>query len=175
MPIAAKSAPTFRCSPSRIPDRLKLLRLERLAPAVMLALFDGVPAVVHIEEPRTGVQFGVRLDASGGPNQFAARVIARNAATSENVPGNPEVTMSFRPGAPGVLNLRRSGADLRAAPGTNMGPSIDGAEFALQMIRFPYRQVFGDPTQGGGSIDQVFRIERRYSMAQLKTTFAGGA
>ena len=167
--------PDVQVQPESHPDRLKLLRLERLAPAVILALFDGVPAVVQIEEPRTGVQFGVRLDSSGGPNQFAARVIARNAATSENVPGNPEVTMSFRPGAPGVLNLRRSGVDLRAVPGTNMGPSIDGAEFALQMIRFPYRQVFGDPSQGAGSIDQVFRIERRYSMAQLKTKFTGGA
>ena len=39
--------------------RLGLLRVERLAPAVLLVLFDGVPAVVHIEEPRAGVQFGV--------------------------------------------------------------------------------------------------------------------
>ena len=39
--------------------RLRLLRMERLAPAVLLVLFDGVPSVVHIEEPRVGIQFGV--------------------------------------------------------------------------------------------------------------------
>ena len=50
--------------PESHPERLKLLRLERLAPAVLLVLFDGVPAVVHIEEPRQGVQFGVRLEPS---------------------------------------------------------------------------------------------------------------
>ena len=46
------------------PDRLKVLRLERLAPAVLLVLFDGVPAVVHVEEPRQGIQFG----ALAGPD-----------------------------------------------------------------------------------------------------------
>ena len=40
---------------------LHLMRLERLAPSVLLALFDGVPAVVHLEEPRSGLQFGFEL------------------------------------------------------------------------------------------------------------------
>ena len=39
--------------------RIGVLRFERLAPAVLLVLFDGVPSVVHIEEPRAGIQFGV--------------------------------------------------------------------------------------------------------------------
>src|SRR5215470_18527197 len=42
--------------PESHPDRIKVLRLERLAPAVLLVLFDGVPAVVHLEEPRHGLQ-----------------------------------------------------------------------------------------------------------------------
>ena len=71
-PIAARSAADDEIIPESHPDRIKLLRLERLAPAVLLALFDGVPAVVHIEEPRQGVQFGVRLDPAGGANQFSA-------------------------------------------------------------------------------------------------------
>jgi hypothetical protein len=29
------------------PDRIKLLRLERLAPAVLFCLFDGIPQMVH--------------------------------------------------------------------------------------------------------------------------------
>ena len=54
--------------------------------------------------------------------------------------------VTFRPGAPGVLDLRRTAQEfLKPAHGTNMGTDVDGAEFALQMIRFPYRQVFGDP------------------------------
>ena len=46
--------------------------MERLAPAVLLVLFDGVPAVVHIEEPRQGIQFGVRLDPERAAGSSAA-------------------------------------------------------------------------------------------------------
>ncbi|MGH6689522.1 MAG: hypothetical protein ACREMQ_19425 [Longimicrobiales bacterium] len=140
------------------PDRLKLLRLERLAPAVLLALFDGLPAVVHLEEPRQGIQFGVRLQESGGTNSFQAFVPARDVVSGDTL--DPEVPMRvfFRGAAPGVLDLRRTGQEFVNTPGTNMGTSLDGAEFALQMIRFPYRQVFGDPSVTGTQpIRDVFR------------------
>ena len=32
-----------------------------------------------------------------------------------------------------------------------LGPSLDAAEFAMQMLQFPYRAVFGDRTLAGGS------------------------
>ena len=60
------------------PSRMKVLRMERLAPAVLLVLFDGVPAVVHIEEPRQGIQFGVRLDPQAPPAQRRAKVKVRD-------------------------------------------------------------------------------------------------
>jgi hypothetical protein len=66
--------------------------------------------------------------------------------------------------------MRRTAAELMGTPGTNMGEALDGAEFALEMIRFPYRQVFGDPSQGSpGSIIDVFRPS--LSMVQLKARF----
>src|SRR5215470_82765 len=72
--------------PESDPNRIKVLRLERLAPAVLLALFDGVPAVVHLEEPRQGVQFGVLLKQNGNdPNSFTAGVTPRDAQTSQDV------------------------------------------------------------------------------------------
>lgn len=154
--------------PESHPDRVKVLRLERLAPAVLLALFDGVPAVIHLEEPRSGVQFGVRLETAGGPNQFSAFVIARDASTSDDVPGQVHVPVTFRRGSPGVLDMKRTGASLLATGGTNLAGAVDGAEFALEMIRFPYRQVFGDPAQGGpGQIRDVFRVT--LTMDKLKT------
>ena len=155
--------------PESDPNRIKVLRLERLAPAVMLALFDGVPAVVHLEEPRSGVQFGVRLQQAGGTNQFNATVIARDAATSKDVAPQKNVQVFFRRSTPGVLDLKRTAQALMATAGTNMGASVDGAEFALEMIRFPYRQVFGDPSHGGSPLQDVFRPS--VTMAQLKATF----
>jgi hypothetical protein len=154
--------------PESDPNRIKVLRLERLAPAVMLALFDGVPVVVHIEEPRSGIQFGVRLQQAGATNVFNATVPPRDAANSNDIAG-PGIQVTFRTGAPGVLNLKRTALAFIAAPGTHMGTNVDGAEFALEMIRFPYRQVFGDPSKGGAPIGQVFRPS--LSLDQLKVKF----
>jgi hypothetical protein len=155
--------------PESHPDRIKLLRLERLAPAVLLALFDGVPKVVHIEEPRQGVQFGVILEQAGGPNEFSAGVAARDVTTSQTLSPERRMPVSFRPGAPGVLDLHRTAQEFRKPEhGTNMGADVDGAEFALQMIRFPYRQVFGDPS-GQPDIADVFRPS--VGLRVLKTRF----
>ncbi len=76
------------------PNRLKVLRLERLAPAVLLGSIDGVPAVVHIEEPRQGIQFGARLDPDALPAQRRAKIKVRDNATGD--PSRPK-TSSLRP------------------------------------------------------------------------------
>lgn len=133
--------------PESHPDRLKLLRLERLAPAVLLALFDGVPEVVHVEEPRQGIQFGVRLEAQAGGNTFSSTVRARDVRTSTDVEPTLPMPISFRAGSPGVLDLRACAETFLGTAATHMNDDnrLSGAEFALQMIRFPYRQVFGDP------------------------------
>ncbi len=156
--------------PESDPRRLKLLRMERLAPAVLLVLFDGIPAVVHIEEPRQGIQFGVRLTPAGGPNDFSAQVIARDAKTATDVAPEKRVDVPFRPGSPGVLDIKRLDDSLIKTNGTNIGPAVDGAEFALEMLRFPYRQVFGDPSiVGAPPIDAVFAPT--ISIAKLQIAF----
>jgi hypothetical protein len=151
------------------PSRMKLLRMERLAPAVLLVLIDGVPAVVHIEEPRQGIQFGVRLDPEDPPAQRRAKVHVRDNANGDSVPpvddftaGN-SVNVPFRPGAPGVINV---GAlrDRLAAKAPNSGGSLEPNEYALQMLRFPYRQVFGDPKNTEN--------QRYYALDKFKVTMA---
>ena len=119
--------------------RLATLRMERLAPAVLLVLFDGVPSVVHVEEPRVGVQFGVDLNLQTGRSE----VIPRSGATGQQL-GVPAVPVRFRRGGPGVIHISRLCQDVLAAPGALLGTEVDSAEFALQMLQFPYRLVFGD-------------------------------
>lgn len=134
------------------PSRMKVLRMERLAPAVLLVLFDGVPAVVHIEEPRQGIQFGVRMDTTAPPAQRRAKVKVRDNDTGDPVP--PETTFSsansvdvpFRKKAPGVINLTELRRRL-ALKAPNSGGALEPNEYALQMLRFPFRQVFGDPDE----------------------------
>lgn len=130
------------------PDRVRLLRMERLAPAVLLVLFDGVPAVVHVEEPRSGVQFGVRVKQTG--DTASAVVPLRDVTKPNNGPlktatgVDRTIPVPFRSRAPGVINLSALAESLRTASGTNIGTTIDSAEFATEMLRFPIRQVFGD-------------------------------
>jgi hypothetical protein len=152
------------------PARMKVLRLERLAPAVLLVIFDGVPAVVHIEEPRQGIQFGVRLDPAAPPAARTARVKVRDNATgsfidkSNAFTNTNSVPVPFRGGAPGVLNLRSLRNRLRTLSPNAAGPVLAPNEFALQMLRFPYRQVFGDPDNQQGL--------RLYGLDQFKVTLA---
>ncbi|MGY2907875.1 hypothetical protein [Bradyrhizobium sp. URHC0002] len=153
--------------PESNPDRLKLLRLERLAPAVLLALFDGVPEVVHIEEPRQGVQFGVKLAPQGDGNSFSATVRARDIFTAKDVEPKKNMPVSFRGGAPGVIDLKRTLDTFH-----NEASVHSGAEFALQMIRFPYRQVFGDPDSPNSTEKQdVFRPTAAFNLAGLFAKF----
>lgn len=132
------------------PDRMKVLRMERLAPAVLLVLFDGIPAVVHVEEPRQGIQFGVRLNPADPPAQRKAKVKVRDNLTGDPVPPKNAFTAAnsvdvpFRKNAPGVINVTELRKRL-AAKSPNSGGALEPNEYALQMLRFPYRQVFGDP------------------------------
>lgn len=151
-------------------DRIKLLRLERLSPSVLLALFDGIPEVLHIEEPRQGIQFGYSLQ-DNGRGRFSASVPARNINSAEYVDANgiektlpneaEQIPVRFRPGATGVLDLSNTARAFADANGTNMSASatdpVDGAEFALQMIRFPYRQVFAQDTTTTAAQNDAFK------------------
>lgn len=158
------------------PSRLKVLRLERLAPAVLLVLFDGVPAVVHIEEPRQGIQFGARLDPEDPPAQRRAKVHVRDCNTGTPVPPADDFTSAnsvdvpFRPNAPGVINI----AELRnrlAAKAPNSGGTLEPNEYALQMLRFPYRQVFGDPNdEEGKRFYPVDRFKITIGLSQWKAS-----
>jgi hypothetical protein len=169
------------------PDRVRLLRMERLAPAVLLVLFDGVPAVVHIEEPRSGIQFGVRVKEGAGGT--ASAVLPLRDVTHPNdgflqTAGGKDRTVNvpFRKGAPGVINLHELAEKLRTQSGTNINADskIDAAEFAMEMLRFPIRQVFGDTSVGADqdafwpTLQMDVLVDRFEYGAQVLTVGGGG-
>lgn len=144
--------------------RMKVLRMERLAPAVLLVLFDGVPAVVHIEEPRQGLQFGVRPPSTPVPGAFSGRVKLRRTTDGQEIPprgGDPveenSVPVPFRRGSPGVVDLKELQKRMEVKLGLDDG-SMQPHDFALQVLRFPYRQVFGDPRNE--EQQQVYELDR---------------
>jgi hypothetical protein len=169
------------------PERLKVLRLERLAPAVLLVLIDGTPAVVHIEEPRQGLQFGVRLDKNDPPAARKAKVKIRDNNNGNPVPPKTAFTTSnsidvpFRRNASGVLDVRELKKRLQAKalahipPGTPTAGNIKPNELALQMLRFPFRQVFGDPRDTAGlHFYDIDKFKVTLAMSDLQKRVAGG-
>lgn len=152
--------------------KLGLLRLERLAPAVLLAIFDGVPQVVHVEEPRAGIQFGV--DETDGGGRTRAEVVLRNATTGERLAPRRAVRVPFRRNTPGVLHMRSLATRMTAEAGAELGPSLDAAEFALQMLQFPYRAVFADRTVTGGTrVPYLDTFRPQVVFTALRASFAG--
>lgn len=127
---------------------MRLLRMERLAPAVLLVLFDGVPHRVELEEPKQGIQFGVDQKTE---KTFA--VNARDPETGKMIErgGNElEVSVPFRRGSPGVIAVDRLRKDLLAAAPDELQPAGEGdtglssAEYALQLLQYPFLQFFGE-------------------------------
>jgi hypothetical protein len=143
-------------------NRLHLMRLERLAPSVLLALFDGVPAVVHLEEPRSGLQFGFELTEPQPQDAIAYDLPLRTPGTGTET--GATVPVPFRQNAPGVIDL----ADLQQRVLTAVGGTGSGAEFALEALRFPYRQVFG-PSQDGPGPDFSGLFQPVVGIAEIRT------
>jgi hypothetical protein len=133
------------------PRRMRLLRLERLAPAVLLCLFDGVPKVVHIEEPRQGIQFG--FVAAGDAGDVRATLPVRDVDDFSET--GADVDVPFRAGTNGVVDIQALERTLKLDhPESGIDDALDSAEYALQLVRFPYRQVWGDDTRP--PVDTVF-------------------
>lgn len=154
------------------PHRIRLLRLERLAPAVLLCLFDGVPEVVHIEEPRSGIQFGVDLPENA-TGTTGATIPLRNVLTAERLdkqqprpPGDLAKKVPFRRSAPGVVHITELARRITQQTATHVndfeGAGVQSAEFALEMLQFPFRQVFGDPDKGTVSGGQVLTFAQMF-------------
>jgi hypothetical protein len=129
------------------PRRMRLLRLERLAPAVLLCLFDGIPTVVHIEEPRQGVQYGVDLGANA-PEIHLRNIISTKFLDDQPNPVPPfRIRVPRRLGSPGIVHVKKLGNRMTAVSGTQITTAsvlgLTSAGFAMEMLQFPFRQVFG--------------------------------
>jgi hypothetical protein len=119
-------------------------RMARLAPAVLLVIFDGLPTSVTIEEPRQGLQFG--FDLSGGGYQVPVR------DTTTGNPTGTTVAARFRPGAPGVVDVAALAADLGSA-------ATNPAELAFQLVQPPFRQDFSGPPPAAATATSITLAE----------------
>ena len=151
--------------------KLTLLRLERLAPAVLIALWSGVPDRVQLEEPHHGVQFGG--STTQGPLGILRRRPDGNRSpdsdtlgTAESgVPGQPSFPFAFRDDTLRVVEIaalrkllsyeadQRDPVRITGVPPQMIGMPIQNgsAAFAVELLQPPWRQVYADIAQPAGS------------------------
>lgn len=115
--------------------QLRTLRLERLSPGVLIALFEGVPKMVVLEEPHHGVQFGVHSDSQ---DHFS---IFRRKPDGEAIQNQIPVDVPVRKANPRVLAIAALRRKLMA-PNPDMPPQTGSASFAIELLNLPWRQRF---------------------------------
>jgi hypothetical protein len=132
---------------------LPLLRLERLSPSVLVALFQGVPTLVWCEEPHHSVQFGVEETTSGRlviPVRDQTGKLVLSGTISDTQIPLPMRTSGHRVIA--VAQLRKDIIAKQAAlqakfPGLQLPAQTGAAGFAISVLNPPWRQRFEG--QGG--------------------------
>lgn len=136
---------------------LPLLRLERLSPSVLMALFRSVPKLVWCEEPHHGVQFGVQEDGLG--HLFIPVRDASGRLVISANPANTQIPLPMRTGGRRVVaiaqlrkDIIKKDQDLSAQPGMPRLPVQTGAAgFAISVLNPPWRQRFQGRGDGAGT------------------------
>src|SRR5262249_31311834 len=122
----------------------------------------GVPQLVWLEEPHTGVQFGVHASSQGG------LVISRRTATGEAeqpssnaASASAAVPVPVRASHPDVVAVSALRRQLHLAaqeearqPGhraTTIAPQTGSAAFAIELLQVPWRQRFEGAQAGTGA------------------------
>jgi hypothetical protein len=120
-----------------------LLRLDHVAPGLLLALFAGVPDTVILGEPYEGLSFGV--DDTG---HLVLRSLVAPVGRQQQLlfAYLPETAGPFvRAGDQRVLNLRSGAGDLLSALATNLKvaeTALGPAAVGLQLLNVPEHVAF---------------------------------
>jgi hypothetical protein len=125
---------------------LPLLRLERLSPSILVAMFQGVPKLVWCEEPHHGVQFAISEKPNG-----RIYIPARDATGALVLSGNTEIPVPLRKNSRRVVAVaelqKRIVKKENEPPPPKGWPAQTGAAgFGISVLNPPWRQRF----QGAG-------------------------
>lgn len=127
-----------------------LLRMDRLAPDVLLCIFSGVPARVSFNEPSEGLHFGIEDE-----NQITLRGLGFGGFTAGcplDQQDPPSVNATVDPQTR-VVDVIKTVADLQSAlVAHNAFPAeqtLGPADFAIQMVDAPEQQSFEQDVPAG--------------------------
>lgn len=130
---------------------LPLLRMDRLSPGVLLCLFEGIPELVEVEEPREGIMFGVEQEQSDRSLYLFPRRIQQT--NTSNLLDEPQVGREIETDETITVPMRDNGRNVLNVEGLaqeiahyHNEADINSTQLATQMLQYPHLQKFGDPT-----------------------------
>jgi hypothetical protein len=165
---------------------LPLLRLERLSPSVLIALFQGIPTLVWCEEPHHSVQFGVQETVSGQlfvpvRNESGHLVLSDPGSSTPLSVADTQIPLPMRTGGKRVIAVSQLRKDIIAKernlqsrfPDLHLPAQTGAAGFAISVLNPPWRQRFegqgGDPqSTGTGRFDASITIAATVERPELR-------
>ena len=111
------------------------LRIDRLAPDILLCLFNGRVGRIEIKQPPEGLHFGLtKLEDGFGKLHLRGE---------DGTQADHKVAATMRTASPDVLDIASFAESIRELLGR--ASELTSAGFAMQMIDLPDRAIF-DPT-----------------------------
>jgi hypothetical protein len=132
-----------RSSPQVTSLQLKTLRLEVLSPSIMIALFQGIPAMVTLDQPHHGIQFGV-----APPNDPTKLMLELRKPDGEQL--GQQVDVPLRAGTRRVVDVLSLWKAITNKGAAGLAPQTGGGSFALQALDPPWSQHFEGSVDKGG-------------------------
>nr|WP_026179849.1 hypothetical protein [Hahella ganghwensis] len=135
---------------------LPMLRMDRLAPSVLLCLFDGVPDDVDFVEPSEALHFGITREK--GASDFKVSLRGLGLPTVEEYPPGKQIPDPQTPGAfltapgnlrannsqPGVVDIQGlvSSIETSMPQGALDKGKIEPGGFAVQLVQGAGKQSY---------------------------------
>jgi hypothetical protein len=126
--------------------QLPTLRLERLSPSVLLALFDGVPALVWCEEPHQMLPFTFQPRFT---HLEQLLLLDRRMASGATEPSGGTVAAPVRAANGRVIAVQELRNRLNRLGDAQLVPQTGSAAFAIECMGHPWRQRF---QHGAGAV-----------------------
>ena len=104
--------------------------------------------------------------------ESAKLVMSVRSATSGDDPTRCTVATVGTPGGNGVVDIQALERALAPLPNAGAADRLNSAEYALHLIQFPYRQVFGEPREA--PVREVFRPTIAYAALADRVFRMGG-
>ncbi len=129
-------------------DPLQILRMDRLAPDILLCIYNGKVTEIEVKQPPEAIHFGAASKQGGGYQKTKLRTITGNASLlGTTCEGTVQVPTDDR--AMRVVKVRELAANIqRELVSKRQMTSTDvftSAEFAVEMIESPAKVIFRAP------------------------------